>query len=220
VLLAGEVKPTSERPTIHLLDDAFALADAEVREALAPGVEQLRALYGERVRTITLAEIFGDGHGSRWETWLDTYCVVQWSEVRSSLGAWIAAERPEFGPATAKSFKLVYDLDRTRVRAAIEMREALYRDLRRALGPGDLVCLPTVPSSAPAKSSNAQDRTSGYYRKALSLTALAGIGRRPQVSMPLGATGTSPVGLSLVGAQGEDLLVVRVAEAIGKAAKS
>ena len=91
VLLADEANIGSQQPTIHLLDDAFALVDSEVRLALEPTVDRLRALFGQRVRTISLAEICGDRPGSRWETWLDTYCVLQWCEIRSSLGAWIAA---------------------------------------------------------------------------------------------------------------------------------
>jgi amidase len=216
VLLAGSVKIEGEPPTIHLLDDAFALADAELRQALDPLVDRLRALYGQRVRSISLKQICGDGPGVRWETWLDTYCVLQWSEIRSSLGAWIAANNPQFGPATAGSFKLVHDLDRTRARAAIETREACYRALRRVLVPRDLLCIPTVPNAAPAKASHAQDRTSGYYRNTLSLTALGGIGRLPQVSMPLARTPVSPVGLSLIAAQGEDLFLVGIAEQIGR----
>ncbi len=217
VLLAGKAVIGGEPPTIHLLDDAFTLVDAETRQALEPVVERLRALYGQRVRTISFAQIFGDGPGRRWETWLDTYCVLQWTEIRSTLGAWIAAVRSQFGPATAASFKLVHDLDRTRARSAIESREASYRTLRQVIGPSDLWCFPTVPSSAPAKASNAQDRTGGYYRKALSLTSLAGIGRLPQVSLPLASTAVSPVGLSLIGAHGHDLFLVAAAEEIGRA---
>jgi amidase len=216
VLLAGSITSGSERATIHLLEDAFALAEPEVRQVLEPPIERLRALFDQRVQTVSLEEICGDRLGSQWETWRDTYCVLQWSEVGSSLGAWIAAECPQFGPATAGSFKLVHDLDRRRVGEAIERREACYRDLRRALGPRDLLCIPTVPSPAPAKASNAQDRTSGYYRKALSLTSLAGIGRLPQVTLPLARTAASPVGLSLIGAQGEDLFLIEVAAEIGR----
>ncbi len=216
VLLPGGVPSGGERPTIYLLEDAFALADPEVRRVLQTPVEPLRALFDQRVRTISLKEIFGDGPGSQWETWLDTYCVLQWSEIGSTLGAWIAAERPQFGPATAGSFKLVHDLDRRRVREAIECHEKCYRDLRRVLKPRDLLCIPTVPSPAPAKASNAQDRTSGYYRKTLSLTALAGIGRLPQISLPLARTAISPVGLSFIGAEGEDLFLIDVAAEIGR----
>jgi amidase len=216
VLLAGSVPTGSERPTIHLLEDAFALAEPEVRQVLETPIERLRALFDQRVRTVSLQEICGDTPGGQWETWLDTYCVLQWSEVGSSLAAWIAAERPQFGPATAGSFKLVHDLDRRRVRETIARREACYRDLRRVLGPRDLLCIPTVPYPAPAKASNAQDRTGGYYRKTLSLTSLSGIGRLPQVTLPVARVAASPVGLSLIGAQGEDLFLIGVAAEIGR----
>ena len=215
VLLGGQSRADLEPPTLHLLDDAFALVDSDVRQALEPVIERLRDVFGQRIKTISLVQAFGDRLGSRWDTWLDTYCAIQWGEIRSSLGGWIAAERPQFGPATAASFKLVYDLDRRRLRAAIETREACYRALQGAIGPSDLWCIPTVPSSAPAKASTAQDRTGGYYRKALSLTSLAGIGRLPQVSLPFARTADSPVGLSLIGARGQDLYLVAAAEEIG-----
>jgi amidase len=111
----------------------------------------------------------------------------------------------------------VHDLDRRRLRAAIETREACCRELQSAIGRTDLWCIPTVPSSAPVKASSAHDRTGSYYRKALSLTSLAGIGRLPQVSLPLASTAESPVGLSFIGAHGQDLYVVGVAEEIGHA---
>jgi amidase len=112
---------------------------------------------------------------------------------------------------------LVYALDRSRGCAAVKFREARYHDLRAAIGPRSLVCMPTVPCAAPAKASNAQDRTGGYYRNALSLTSFSGISRVPQVSMPLATTATSPVGLSLIGAQGEDLFLIAAAESISRA---
>jgi amidase len=212
----GTIQAGDNPPTIHLLDDAFELADVEVRQALKPAVDRLRVTYGDRVRSISLERIFGAGRGSRWQTWLDTYCHLQWSEIRSSLGAWIAQNHPQFGPATARSFQLVYGFERSHVQEAIAQREAHYRDLRRALGPRDLLCLPTVPFPAPAKDSNAQDRTGDYYRNALSLTSLAGIGRLPQISMPLGRTAISPVGLSLIGAHGEASFLLNVAERISR----
>ena len=216
-LLGGEAKVGDEQPTIQLLDDAFDLVDPEIRQALAPAVERLQAVCDRRVRTTSLAQIFGKGPGSRWDTWHDTYSVLLWSEVRSSLGGWIAAKRPQLGPVTAGGFKLVDDLDRSRVRSAIEFRETNYRALREAIGPQDLWCLPTVPSSAPAKASNAHVRSSSYYRRALSLTSLAGVARLPQVSIPLGRTPDSPVGLSLIGAYGQDLFLTAAAVEIGRA---
>ena len=66
MLLPGGVPSGGERPTIYLLEDAFALADPEVRRVLQTSVEPLRALFDRAVRTISLKEICGDGSGSRW----------------------------------------------------------------------------------------------------------------------------------------------------------
>jgi amidase len=217
VLLAGEAKAGGEQPTIYLLEDALAMVDPDVCQALEPVVERLRGLPGQRVKTISLAQIFGNGPGSRWETWHDTYSVLLWAEVRNSLGAWVAAAQPQLGPVTAPGFKLVDDLDRSRVRSAIETREICFRTLREAMGPRDLWCMPTVPSSAPAKASNAHVRASPYYRRTLSLTSLAGVGRLPQVSMPVARTAESPVGLSLIAANGRDMFLIAAAEEIGRA---
>ncbi len=170
------------------------------------------------MRNKSLAQNFRKGPLSQWETWHDTYSILLWAEVRSSLGAWIAAERPQLGPVTAGGFKLVDDLDRSRVQATIETREACYRALRDAIVDPEVVwCLQTVPSSAPAKASNAHVRSSPYYRGALSLTSLAGVARLPQVSIPVGRTPNSPVGLSLIGAYGQDLFLIAAAVEIGHA---
>ena len=217
VLLADEAKVGDEQSTIHLLDDAFAMADPEVRQALEPVVERLRSVAVQRVKTVSLAQIFGNGPGSRWETWHDTYSVLLWAEVRSSLGAWVAAVKPQLGPVTAGGFKLVDDLDRSRVRSTIVTREMCYRALLDAIGPRDLWCMPTVPSSAPVKASNAHVRASPYYRTTLSLTSLAGVGRLPQVSIPVARTADSPIGLSLIAAHGQDMFLVVAAEEIGRA---
>jgi amidase len=216
VLLVGEAKVDGEPPTIHLLDDAFALADSEVHQALAPAVERLRASSDVRVETTSLAQIFGGSPNGQWETLLETYSVLLWAEARSSLCAWIAAERPPLGPATAASIKRVEELDRSRIRPTIETREAIYRALREAIGPRDLVCMPTVASSAPVRGSNAHIRTTPYYSRTLSLTSLAGVGRLPQLSLPAARTAYSPVGLSLIAGNGRDLLLVGAAETIGR----
>ena len=105
-LLGSTVDSRGESPTILLLDDAFELADAEVRRALQPAVERLRAIFGDRVRNVSLQQIGGAGPASRWETWLDTYCQLQWSEIRSSLGAWIDKERPQVRACDSAKFRV------------------------------------------------------------------------------------------------------------------
>ena len=114
--------------------------------------------------------------------------------------------------------KLTHQLDRRRIAEMIERRERYARGLRNLLGPCDLLCIPTAPAPAPPKGVP-QPRSSGgtgYYPRALSLTSIAGIGRLPQVSMPLADVGGKPVGLSLLAGQGQDAFLLDVVASVNE----
>jgi amidase len=217
ILMGCEEAAAPQPETIYLLRDALELADVEVRQALEGPLCQMRERFGGRVRETTLAELAGDD----FSVWGDTFCVIQWAEIRSSLGTWIEEAKPDFGPDITASFELTTRLDRCRVAEAVRRRERYYRRLRAALGTRDLIVLPTTPALAPLRGvplRRAQppgaSGTREYYPRALALTSVAGIGRLPQVSLPLSDSGGVPVGLSLVGAQGEDAFLVGIAERI------
>ena len=215
-VLLGSESPQSPsaaptKVTVHLVREAFALADADVRQALQGPIEQLRQL-GADVRETSLGELCGDARAADLDGWRDTFCTVQWAEIRSSLARWIKAESPQFGPRTVANFELVRTLDRTRVLDAIRRRERFCGQLQAALGAGCLLCIPSAPAIAPLKGAAGLDRLGDYYRRALSLTSLAGIGRLPQVSLPLATAQGAPIGLSLLAARGEDLRLLEFAE--------
>ena len=76
--------------------------------------------------------------------------------------------------------------------------------------------LPTVPAPAPIKGTLDLNRTQGdYYPRALSLTAVAGVARLPQVTMPVAEVEGAPVGLSLIAAHGEDAFLLAAVRALG-----
>ncbi len=223
VLLASDDDAVEEPRTIHLVEEAFTLADTEVRQALEEPLRHLGSLFGGRLRETSLREINGEAgalKGADFGAWLDTYGVLQWAEIWSCLGAWVEEVNPAFGPEAAQNFDLAKSLDRRRVGLAVRSREEYFRKLRSFLGPNDLLCMPTTPATAPLKGTvgaRGGANAASYYPRALSLTAVAGIGRLPQVSLPL-AEGPSggPVGLSLLAANGRDAFLLstvkRVAE--------
>jgi amidase len=214
VLLAAPVS-ASKPATIYLIRDAFALADADVQGALLEPMRQLREKFGGAVRESSLQELVPDDTGHSFAPWAETFCVIQWAEIKNSLGAWIANAKPEFGPEIAASFQLVNQLDHRRIAEAVQRREQYFRSLHEFLGPDDLLCIPTTPALAPRKGDPPKRSSSGsgYYPRALSLTSVAGMGRLPQVSLPIADAdgGTSRVvvtreawtGLILVASGGE-----------------
>ena len=151
-------------------------------------------------------------------SWVDSFCVIQWAEIESCLGAWIANARPEFGPEIAASFQLMKQLDRCRVAEALQRREQYCRSLHEFLGPDDLLCVPTTPALAPLKNHPPRRSSSGtgYYPRTLSLTSVAGMGRLPQVSLPIADAGGVPVGLSLLARHGQDAFLLRMAQNVGR----
>jgi amidase len=199
---------------VHVLTEAFALADNEVRQSLQSPLDRLQKMFGSRMRETSLGHLCDDAQATDLCTWLDTYRILQGTEALSSLDAWVAEAKPEFGPATQAGFAFIRGLDRNRLGDIVSRREGYYRALRRALGPRDLVCIPTAPTIAPLKGSISYDRKGDYYQRTLSFTAIAGVGRLPQVSMPLARVGSAPIGLSLIAAHGEDSFLLSLAQEI------
>ncbi len=224
--LAEPVAPTSEElgppRVIHLIREAIALAEPDVQKAHQQTIEKIRNQFGSAVRETSLTEIVGEASKLNFDALLETYCYLQWSEIECSLGGWIADNKPQFGPVTTRNFELVTQFDRRLLPGVIARREIFYRAMRKFLGPRDLLCIPTSPSPAPMKGSLGMDQRSGnYYRSALSLTSVAGLGRLPQVSMPLATVpvegGAAPIGLSLIGSFGEDLFLLETVRSIAAA---
>jgi amidase len=96
----------------------------------------------------------------------------------------------------------------------LERREQYFRSLLEFLGPNDLLCIPTTPALAPRKGDppTRSSSGSGYYPRTLGLTSIAGIGRLPQVSLPIADTDGVPVGLSLLARHGQDSFLLQVAK--------
>ncbi len=211
VLLACEEPRVAQVGTIHLITEAMSSVDGEVREALTGTVEHLRRLYGDRFQETSLREIDGYSDQEGLDPWFDAFHVVQWAEIWSSLGAWVEEQHPPMGPRIENNFRLVKALDRGKLEDAIRQRERLFRALERFLGPTDLLCLPTSPALAPLKGTLPTDRSKGgYYPRTVALTSLAGVGRLPQLSMPLASCDGVPVGLSLLARHGEDAFLLDV----------
>src|SRR5207244_11745158 len=146
VLLAISVS-ASEPVTIHVIQEAFELADPDVQQGLLESVRSVRNLFGERVRETSLRDLAADDKDLA--NWAETFCVIQWAEINSCLGAWIADAKPEFGPEIAGSFELTSQLDRRRVADAWQQREEHFRRLHEVLESNGLLCIPTTPALAP-----------------------------------------------------------------------
>jgi amidase len=198
-------------PTIHLVKEAFTLADEAVRQALDASIDQLRSTFPSVVQETSLSYLCRDVRAADMNTWLTIYRVLQATEMMSCLGDWIGTSGAEFGPAPSAGLGFVKKIDRTRVGESIELRELYCRGLNKSIAAGDLLCFPSCPTIAPLKGSKSYDRSDDYYQRTLSMNSIAGVARLPQISLPLGNVRGVPIGLSLVAAHGDDRYLMRMA---------
>jgi amidase len=215
VLLACDIPVGINVGKVHFLQEPFDICDAEVRDAMAEPVETLKAYFPGKTRETSLRAFDGHSGESRLEGWLGAFYHIQWAEIWSCLGTWVKEAKPELGPRTKMNFQFVENMDRATVAGTIRQRETLFSNLNEFLGQNDLLCIPTTPALAPIKGSLGLDRTVGdYFPRTLSLTAIAGICRLPQVTLPVADVSGVPVGLSLLARNGRDRFLLSAAQLV------
>lgn len=208
VLLSTSV-PSDGAKRLCVATDLFDLVPAAVSAALEPGVRAVAAALGAAERRSILSGVGMD--------WLEVFRTIQGAEVWSSHGEWVRATRPDFGPGIRERFRLASTVTESELAKARELRARFAAHMGGLLAHGMIVCLPTAPGPAPLKSASLEE-LEAYRRQALRLLSVAGLARLPQVSLPLGTVDASPVGLSLIAAEGADEMLLAAAGQVMRSA--
>ncbi|MGA8610863.1 MAG: amidase [Xanthobacteraceae bacterium] len=196
--------PRQDAPPItelKLARDAFALVDQDLASTLLALAESL-PLVGD-------TNVFA-GHEARA---FEAYAVLQNAEVWQSLGTWISNNRPDFADDIAQRFAAAAAVTPDQVARYRPVRDAMRMLFEAQLAAGTAIVMPTTPCVALSKDA-AGDVIADFYRRALTLTSLAGHCGMPQVAVPLGYWRGCPIGLSIVGRRGSDTALLAIAEAL------
>ncbi|MDQ0503349.1 amidase [Xanthobacter agilis] len=205
-VLLGEDGPVALPRRLLVATDAFALLSDDVRAALAPALARVERAVAPAEGVVLAPEGLA--------AWSAAFRALQAAEIWQSVGPWVEAVRPEFGPGVAERFAAAARLDPAVVEAARPVRRAVVARTSSLLAEGTVLVLPTTPRSAPLKGSAAADTEVTYRHLAMNLLCTAGLAGLPQVSLPLAQVEGAPLGLSLVGRHGSDLELVTLATAI------
>ncbi len=205
VLLGDQPAPSIGR--LLIATDAFAHALPEAADALAPAVARVEAAFGA-AEPVVLSE-----EGLRG--WFEVFRTLQAAEIWEAHGEWVRTEQPRFGPRIAPRFEAVAATDPASVPPAAAAREAIRARLDALLTGDAVLLMPTMPDIAPLL--NEPPETAVPVReRALALLCAAGLGGLPQLSLPFASLRGCPLGLSLVAARGNDELLLRMAERLGR----
>jgi amidase len=210
---AGEVllPPGGEGPLGPLLkvQEASVNAEPATAAALADGLAAAEAVLGP-ARCVHVAP---EGLGAFYEH----FRCAQAEEAWTTLGPWIEATGPAFGPGVRERFAAAKAMDPAKAAAGRAFRKVAQARLRALLGGGAVLVQPTSPLPAPLLEAS-QDEQNAVRERTMGVTAIAGLAGLPEVSIPAGRVGGAPVGLSLVAAPGRDRALLALAERVAAAA--
>jgi amidase len=181
--------------------DVWARASAETVDALAPTLARLEAQLGP-ARPLVLSP---DG----LDAWRETFRICQAAEIWQVHGDWVQGNAPDFGPGIRDRFEIAEQITEREFAEQNDRKAGIRRYLEDRLDPGSVLVLPTSPGPAPFLDAP-EAALNDFRMRAFEMLCVAGLGGLPQLSIPSGTVGGGPVGLSLVGARGQERQLIHL----------
>ena len=207
VLLGPDGADLPERPRVLLAADTFAMLDTEVRGALAPIVQQIESLLGRAAMVEAAATGF--------EPLYWAFRRLQGREAWEVDGPMIERFAPPLGPGVKERFAFSQAVTDDEVAESERCRAEFRTRFRALLGRDGVMVLPTMPDVAPLLSDD-EGSLDRYRNNALNLLCLSGLSGTPQITMPLCRRHSAPLGISILGPQGSDLSLAKLAAELGR----
>ena len=188
-------------------DDAWVNADPAVAMALLPALEATERVMGQAIRV----ELCPEGLPALYEN----FRCMQAQEAWATLGRWITTHGPAFGPGVGERFEAARDMPPGMAAAGRQFRKMFQSRMRSLLAGGAVLAFPTSPIPAPLRSAGPAEQ-SAVREQTMGVTAIAGLGGLPEVSIPAARLRGAPIGLSLVSAAGRDRMLLRLARRVAE----
>jgi amidase len=201
VLLEG--KGASE-PIRELLiaDDAFTEADPEVSKLLTSVLAAADSVLPQ-AKHVRIAP-------GGLDAWRELFRVEQAWEVWQTYGGFVERHKPRLGPGIRERMAFAASVEKTDVEAARGKRSIARGQIHDLLRPGIIVALPPVPSIAPLRLAPAAE-LEAFRLRTFRLTCISGLSGLPQVTIPAGTVAGCPIGLSFIGWERSDEVLLDLA---------
>lgn len=198
----GLEKKALRNVQLLLPEDVWALADAEVQNALKPVLARLERLRG-KARSIVIAP---DGLAP----WREIFRRHQAFEIWQCHGRWIERHKPAFGPGIKDRFEMARSITKQEFLRARDRRKVILQRMDEILAPDRILIMPTSPGPAPRRDANLA-ALEDFRARALAMLCVAGLAKLPQFNLPAASLQGAPIGLSLVGAHNTDETLIALA---------
>ena len=147
--------------------------------------------------------------------WCDAFRVLQAFEVWQTFGAFVTSAQPRLGPGIRERIAFAATVASQQADSARRVVNEARSAVQALVPPGTVMLMPTSPAIAPRPELDGAD-LDAFRLRVMRLTALAGLGGLPQVTLPAGTVAGCPVGISFMGWHGGDEALLDLAFAVGR----
>lgn len=204
VLLGNDTAAAPSR--LIFADDAWAEVERPVADALKSAALRVEGVLGKGGHVRVSPEGLNE--------WFEVFRTLQAAEIWATLGPWVSATKPRFGPGTKERFEYAATITPAQVAAANLRRRAIRAHVDALLGVDGVICIPTSPRAAPLRGTPADQIEVAYRNQAQRILCIAGLAGLPQISLPMASIDGLPLGLSLIGARGSDRGLIALAKRV------
>ena len=137
----------------------------------------------------------------------DYFRILQGGEIKEHVIPWIEKNNPEISTEINNRIKMASNITKDEINVANKFRKDLISEVNISLPKGNIAIFPTTPFSAPLCGQD--EYALGESRKKLmAMTSITGMTSRPQISIPKLKDKTGPVGISLLGWENSDEILL------------
>ena len=201
-VLLGDTRAAPPVGKLLVATDTFAHADPAAGQALRQVLRESESYFAGMQEIVLASEGI--------DRWMDSFRVIQGAEIWSTHREWIGSLHPDFGAGIKERFVWASTIQAAAVATASAHRARLSEHLNTLLGDNRVLAIPSTPGVAPPLDMPVTE-LERWRNRALGLLCIAGHAGLPQVSLPLVQVDGLPVGLSLIAARGNDLLLLKLA---------
>ena len=178
--------PSQAAPTLGPLmkvEEAWINAAPATARTLSGALAAAEGLLGKPL-AVTVAP---EGLDALYEH----FRCAQAEEAWTTLGSWIEAVKPEFGPGVKERFAAAKAMDPAKAAAGRAFRRGFRARMEALLAGGAVLAYPTSPVPAP-KLGITLESQNAVRERTMGVTAIAGLAGLPEVTLPAGKASFEP----------------------------
>jgi len=150
-----------------------------------------------------------------FQTWIEVLRNIQWWELNQAHGKWVSQNLDKFGEEIRGRLEKISSVTKDDMEEKRQVRKQLINYIENIIPPGTIAVFPTAPHVAPLKGRTINEARASRA-SIMRHTCIATVAGLPQVSMPLMEKEGCPVGISFLGASGQDGQLLAAAQVFGE----